>query len=163
NYTNGAYPSNGVFQASDGAFYGTTTAGGTNGGWGTVFRVAADGTLTSLHSFNYQDGAAPVGGLVQGTHGNLYGTTSEGGIGGVGTVFQVPTDGQLTTLVWFSGPSGAGPRSPLIQARDGHFYGTTEFGGTGYNGGPTTGNGLVFRLTLPMFVANPLTQALATA
>src|ERR1035441_3478117 len=53
--------------------------GGTNGGWGTVFRLTADGTLTPLHSFNYEDGAYPVGGLVQATDGNLYGTTSQGG------------------------------------------------------------------------------------
>src|SRR5208282_798030 len=102
--TGGAYPSNGLVQAADGAFYGTASSGGTNGGWGTVFRLTAAGTLTPLHSFNYEDGAYPVGGLVQATEGNLYGTTSQGGIGGQGTVFQITTDGRLTTLLWFNGP-----------------------------------------------------------
>ena len=163
-YARGAYPSNGLVQAADGTFYGTASAGGTNGGWGTVFRLTADGTLTTLHSFNYQDGAYPVGGLVQATDGNLYGTTSQGGIGGQGTVFQITTNGLLTTLVWFNGTNGANPQSSLIQARNGSFYGTAEFGGTQLQRARSgTGDGLVFRLTLPMFLRNPFTQAAATA
>jgi uncharacterized repeat protein (TIGR03803 family) len=162
-YTRGAYPSNGLVQATDGAFYGTASRGGTNGGFGTIFRMASDGTLTTLHSFNYQDGACPVGGLVQATDGNLYGTTSQGGIGGQGTVFQITTDGLLTTLLWFYGTNGANSQSSLIQAQDGSLYGTAEFGGAGYSGAPGSGGGLVFRLALPMFLGNPLTQASATA
>jgi uncharacterized repeat protein (TIGR03803 family) len=163
NDTQGAYPSNGLVQATDGAFYGTASSGGTNGGWGTVFRMTPDGTLTALHSFNYQDGAYPVGGLVQATDGNLYGTTSQGGIGGQGTVFQITTNGLLTTLVWFNGSNGAAPQSSLIQARNGSLYGTAEFGGTGYDGASGSGDGLVFRLTLPMFLSNPFTEPGATA
>ena len=143
-YTRGAYPSNSLVQATDGAFYGTAASGGTNGGWGTVFRLTADGTLTSLHSFNYEDGASPVGGLVQATDGNLYGTTSQGGIGGQGTVFQITTNGLLTTLVWFNGLNGANPQGALIQARDGSFYGTAEFGHTGTAGTQTAATGLSF-------------------
>jgi uncharacterized repeat protein (TIGR03803 family) len=93
--TRGAYPSNGLVQATDGALYGTASRGGTNGGWGTVFRTTADGTLVPLHSFSYEDGAYPVGGLVQATDGNLYGTSSQGGVGGRGTVFQITTNGLL--------------------------------------------------------------------
>jgi uncharacterized repeat protein (TIGR03803 family) len=162
-YTAGAYPSNGLVQATDGAFYGTAVSGGTNGGWGTVFRLTANGTLTPLHSFNYEDGAYPVGGLVQATDGNLYGTTSQGGLGGQGTVFQITTTGRLTTLVWFNGTNGANPQGALIQARDGSFYGTAEFGHTGYNGYPDSGDGLVFRLILPLFLSSPFSQASATA
>jgi uncharacterized repeat protein (TIGR03803 family) len=162
-YTGGAYPSNGLVQATDGAFYGTASSGGTNGRWGTVFRLTADGTLTPLHSFNYEDGADPVGGLVQASDGNLYGTTSHGGIGGQGTVFQITTNGRLTTLVWFNGPNGANPQGALIQARDGSFYGTAEFGRTGYNGASGSGDGFVFQLSLPMFLSHPFTQASATA
>ncbi len=162
-YTRGAYPSNGLVQAPDGAFYGTAASGGTNGGWGTVFRLTADGTLTPLHSFNYEDGAYPVGGLVEATDGNLYGTTSQGGIGGQGTVFQITTNGQLATLVWFNGTNGANPQGALIQARDGSIYGTAEFGRTGYNGYSGAGDGLIFRLTLPLFPSNPFTQASAMA
>jgi uncharacterized repeat protein (TIGR03803 family) len=162
-YARGAFPSNGLIQAADGNFYGTTSAGGTNGGWGTVFRLTTNGTLTALHSFNYQDGAYPVGGLLQGTDGNLYGTTSQSGVGGQGTVFQITTNGLLTTLVWFNGTNGAAPQSSLIQARNGSFYGTAEFGGSNYSGAVGTGDGLVFRLTLPMFLRNPFTEVVATA
>ncbi len=162
NYTNGAYPFGSLLQANDGLFYGTTDAGGTNGGWGTVFRMTADGSLSTLYSFGYDDGAYPGARLIQATDGNLYGTTSEGGLGGQGTVFRLTTNGVLTTVVWFDGANGANPQSPVIQARDGSFYGTTMYGGVGYNGAGSTGDGLVFRLILPMFLSNPFTQAVAT-
>ena len=162
NYDNGAYPVGALIQASDGLFYGTTGAGGTNGGWGTIFRMTADGTLTTLYSFSYDDGAYPGAGLVQATDGNFYGTTSEGGWGGQGTVFRITTNGVLTTVIWFNGANGANPQSPVIQARDGSLCGTAEYGGTGYNGAVSTGDGLIFRLILPMFLSNPFTQAVAT-
>jgi uncharacterized repeat protein (TIGR03803 family) len=162
-YIQGAYPSNGLVQAADGSFYGTASLGGTNGGWGTVFHLTQDGTLTALHSFNYQDGAVPVGSLVLGTDGNLYGTTLQGGVGGQGTVFQITTNGVLATLYWFDGPNGANPQSTLLQASDGSFYGTAEFGGTQYDGADRTGDGLVFHLTVPLFVSNSFAQTGATA
>jgi uncharacterized repeat protein (TIGR03803 family) len=159
----GAYPSNGLMQASDGAFYGTTAYGGTNGDWGTVFRLTADGALSSLHSFGWSDGARPTGGLLEGTDGNLYGTTSQGGLGGEGTVFQITTNGVLTTVAWFDGPNGANPQCSLIQANDGFFYGTTRFGGPDWASVPETGNGVVFRLILPMFVSHSLAPTVAMA
>ena len=56
--------------------------GGTNG-YGTVFKISANGALTSLYSFGsiedadgyLLDGAFPLAGLVQGSDGNFYGTT----------------------------------------------------------------------------------------
>jgi uncharacterized repeat protein (TIGR03803 family) len=161
NGTNGANPAGALIQAADGAFYGTTEAGGTNGGWGTVFRVTGGGALTTLHAFNGNDGAYPEAGLFVGTDGNLYGTTSEGGWGGQGTLFRITPAGELTTLIWFSGPNGANPFASVTQARDGSFWGTTAFGAVGYNGLAGTGNGLAFRLVLPMFLQSPFTQAVA--
>ena len=159
--SDGANPYAGLILAGN-TLYGTAETSGSSG-QGAVFRLTADGTLVPLHSFNYEDGAYPVGGLVQATDGNLYGTTSRGGIGGQGTVFQITTNGWLTTLIWFNGPNGANPQGALIQARDGSFYGTAEFGRTGYNGASGSGDGFVFQLTLPMFLSNPLTQASGTA
>ena len=100
--------------------------------------------------------------MVQASDGNFYGTTSEGGWGGQGTVFRITTNGVLTTVIWFNGANGANPQSPVIQARDGSLCGTAEYGGTGYNGAVSTGDGLIFRLILPMFLSNPFTQAVAT-
>ena len=99
----GAGP-NGLVQGSDGYFYGTTGGGGTNGGNGTVFKISANGALTSLHSFaGGSDGSTPQAALVQGSDGYFYGTTSDGGTTDVGTVFKISTNGALTTLYSFTG------------------------------------------------------------
>lgn len=68
---------------SDGSLYGTTYYGGTNGR-GDIFKITYTGQQTVLYNFcslaNCADGAAPyLGGLVQGTDGNFYGTTQGGG------------------------------------------------------------------------------------
>ena len=159
---NGAYLYSGVIQGVDGNLYGTTFEGGTNG-YGTVFCVTTNGTLTTLYSFSGSDGANPEASLVQGTDGNLYGTTAVGGAGGQGTAFKITTNGTLTTLLWFDGLNGASPEAPLIQAKDGSFYGTTVEGGTDFNPSAGGGNGIVFRLTVPVFLANSITLATAIA
>jgi uncharacterized repeat protein (TIGR03803 family) len=128
-----------VIQANDGALYGTTFGGGT--GYGTIFKITTNGTLTTLHSFDYSDGGIPYGGLVQATDGNFYGTTINGGNNGLGTVFKITATGRLTSLHSFNSVDGANPSAALIQASDGNFYGTTESGGTGGY------DGTVFKIT----------------
>jgi uncharacterized protein (TIGR03437 family) len=128
--SDGAQPSAGLIQASDGNFYGTQPAGG-NGG--TVFRITPGGTLTTLHSFcitDCADGAHPNGSLLQASDGYLYGTTAGGGASFSGTVFRMTLGGTLTTLYSFSCTAascanGGSPAAGLIQASDGNFYGTT--------------------------------------
>jgi uncharacterized repeat protein (TIGR03803 family) len=86
----GALPEAGLVQATNGMFYGTTIYGGANGSFeGTVFRITAKGTVTTLHSFDTTDGNDPYGGLVQATNGVLYGTTNTGGTSNDGTVFSL--------------------------------------------------------------------------
>jgi uncharacterized repeat protein (TIGR03803 family) len=92
----GSNPRSGLVQATDGNFYGTTNFGGSFGDYGTVFKITPDGTLTTIHSFcasgiPCSDGLYPVGGLVQGTDGNLYGTTmgENGKSFSEGTVFKI--------------------------------------------------------------------------
>lgn len=95
NCTDGAYPSGGLVQATDGNFYGTTANGGASGSYGTVFQLTPDGTLTTLHAFDNSDGSDPEGSMFQATNGILYGTTYYGGPactdfpGGCGTLFSV--------------------------------------------------------------------------
>jgi len=89
----GAYSA--LVQGTDGNFYGTTyfgPAGNSCDTCGTLFRITPSGTLTTLHRFDYTDGADVYYGLVQDTNGNFYGTTLGGGTasgcsGGCGTVF----------------------------------------------------------------------------
>jgi uncharacterized repeat protein (TIGR03803 family) len=122
--TNGANSTAGLTKATDGNIYGTTTEGGANSD-GSIFRITANGALTTLYSFCSKsacsDGANPTGGLIQATDGNLYGTTE------LGTVFKITLDGTLTTL---GGTGGQYPLSGLIQGKDGNFYGTTSRGGS---------------------------------
>src|SRR5438128_1129906 len=149
NGTNG-YPFQGgpLVRGLDGNFYGTTFAGGTNVFCrGTIFRLATNGILTGLVSFNGTNGWQPDCGLVLGSDGNLYGTTAHGGANGYGTVFQMTTNGLLTTLASFNGSNGAYPFSGLVRCTDGILYGTTQYGGTGYDGSINTGYGAVFGIT----------------
>jgi uncharacterized repeat protein (TIGR03803 family) len=154
--TDGSDPEAALVQGSDGNFYGTTFAGGTNFN-GTVFRIATNGTLTTLYQFGSYaiDGAGPQGALVQCSGGYFYGTTFAGGSVGAGTVFRINSAGALTILHHFgSGPTdGVGPEAGLLQATDGNFYGTTDGGGTNFviiraNGFVGTNYlGTVFRMT----------------
>jgi uncharacterized repeat protein (TIGR03803 family) len=73
----------GLVQATDGNLYGTTIGGGNlkcgeGGGCGTIFKMTASGTLTTLHKFDGIDGDYPYAVPMQATDGNLYGTTSSG-------------------------------------------------------------------------------------
>ena len=146
----GANPYGPLIQGIDGNLYGTTTWGGANG-YGTVFRLSPGGKLTTLHSFrsDCSDGAAPVGGLLQATGGNFYGTTGSGGAfggcGGYGTIFKITPGGTLTTVHSFDFTDGFAPTAALVQAMDGNLYGTTSGGGSdcGFAGGC----GTVFRIT----------------
>src|ERR1700683_4072114 len=131
----------GVIQGKDGNLYGTAETGGTTNadcpsGCGTVFEMTPSGTLTTLHSFDYTDGAQLESGLVQGSNGEFYGATEGGGTGGSGTVFEITSGGSLTTLQNLDyHPDGAFPIGALIQGSNGNFYGTTDGGGNSSNGG----------------------------
>jgi uncharacterized repeat protein (TIGR03803 family) len=136
--TDGANPSAGLVQATNGDFYGTTAGGGACSTCGTVFKITPSGTLTTLYSFCSQsgctDGSYPAAGLVQATNGDLYGTTfSGGGATNSGTAFKITPSGDLTTLHSFCAQSGCTdgnyPGAGLVQATNGTLYGTTSGGG----------------------------------
>ena len=130
----GANPSAPLFQAADGNFYGTTALGGASNA-GTIFKLDAVGTVTTLHSFTGGDGAHPWAGLIQATDGSFYGTAPYGGVSGVGTIFKLNAAGNVTTVHSFTGATdGASPRAAVIEAADGSFYGTTSRGGESHAG-----------------------------
>jgi uncharacterized repeat protein (TIGR03803 family) len=148
-----------------GHLYGTAESGGANcgsngPGCGSVFVVkpVAPGRAkyTEAVISRFADNAAggyPIGGLIIGAGGVMYGATSGGGIGGsgagYGVVFRLTppttTSGNWTRneLYHFKGGTdGANPYGRLLLGTDGTLYGTTSTGGSG-------SVGTVFALTPP--------------
>jgi uncharacterized repeat protein (TIGR03803 family) len=158
NLTDGGGP-RGLVQASDGTFYGTTYSGGLSnsncdtGTCGTVFKMTPTGALTTLHSFNYTDGANPGVAPIQANDGNLYGTTLRGGscttfAGGCGTTFKITSTGTLTMLHNFVKTDGALPMR-LVQHTNGIFYGPTDGGGANVYHACGGYCGTLFSLSVP--------------
>ncbi|HEY3778357.1 MAG TPA: choice-of-anchor tandem repeat GloVer-containing protein [Rhizomicrobium sp.] len=153
--SDGQFPEAGLIRDRSGNLYGTTGQGGggnCNGGCGTVFKLAPDGTKTTLYSFQGgSDGAGP-GSIIIDAAGNLYGTTNTGGDAdcyghsGCGVIFRLDPDGRETVLHAFAnGKDGANPGA-LIRDRRGNLYGTTAYGGIEADCSDS-GCGLIFRLT----------------
>lgn len=91
----GKTPQAALIQGANGDFFGTTIAGGAFG-YGTVFTVTSDGTLTVLYTFTGgADGATPRA-LMQAADGSLYGTTADGGTNGKGVVFHLSSAISIT-------------------------------------------------------------------
>jgi uncharacterized repeat protein (TIGR03803 family) len=153
-----------LVQGTDGYFYGRTAYGGANN-YGTVFKITADGTLTTLYSFCSQtacaDGEGP-GAFIQATDGNFYGTTAYGGTNDTcsilgqqstcGTMFKITPTGTLTTLYNFCSQGGKSCTdgdfpAGLMQATNGEFYGTTAEGGDNACHG-VPGCGTIFTLSV---------------
>jgi uncharacterized repeat protein (TIGR03803 family) len=152
----GAQPLSGVTLDRGGNIYGTTCIAG-HGNAGTVFELKnhnGSWLLTALHEFlpANGDGACPLGRVVFGPDGRLYGTTSTGGFqGSYGIVFSLapsPTRCSSVMCPWnekilysFMGDDGMGPGSmdPVFDSA-GNLYGTTQSGGA-------DAWGVVFKLT----------------
>jgi uncharacterized repeat protein (TIGR03803 family) len=135
--TDNGGPWGGLVQGPDGRFYGTSEYGGPFG-VGFVFRLEADGTITTVHNFSGADGQWPGAGLMVASDGNIYGTTWNGGLGcgggynGCGTIFRILPTGTFELMHAFVGPNsgfGIGPDGTLVEGLDGHLYGTTHQGG----------------------------------
>ncbi|MFY9980566.1 MAG: choice-of-anchor tandem repeat GloVer-containing protein [Candidatus Sulfotelmatobacter sp.] len=139
--SDGARPAAGLTVGINGNFYGTTLSGGAFDS-GTIFEITPTGTLTTLYTFcskaNCADGGDPLGGVIQGLNGTLYGTTSTEGPHGAGTVFKLSRTGEFSTLFSFCPQTdcagGEVPMGPLIWAANGNLVGTTAYGGTGNAG-----------------------------
>ena len=136
-----------LIQATDGALYGTTYAGGT-GNRGTVFKINTNGSgyrvLRHLQSVVTQDAGSPICRLLQ--LGNvLYGTTIGGGTGG-GTIFRIGLDGSGYEVVHRFATDGIRPVGGLTKGL-GVLYGTTS---TSAEGGGTV---FTMLLNLPLSIS----------
>lgn len=132
----GEYPVGSLIEASDGNFYGTTELGGTGNqcriqGCGTFFRMTPQGSVSVLYNFlgSHTDGGLPIGGLVQGNDGQLYGITGSGGKSGDGTFYRMTTDGAETSLYSFTKNVAENAAVTPLQHTSGVFYGTSQLGG----------------------------------
>jgi hypothetical protein len=141
----GINSSTGVTRASDDALYGTALKLTTGS---VIFRYTPEDGFETLFNFNETTGDSPVGSLVEGTDGALYGLTRKGPpperptAGGPvepGTAFRMTKDGSFKTLATFSGPSGD-PAGSLVQANDGNFYGAA-------NSRNPNGQDVIFRMS----------------
>ena len=132
----GAIPQSGLVDGGDGLFYGVTSVGGTLG-HGTIYAISPDGSVfTTLHDFDGNNGSRPLGALLLGKDGKLYGTTAGGGTSTsgspttFGTLFSVARDGTgFARHYSFDGTQGANPVGRLVQLSDDVFVGVTTSAG----------------------------------
>jgi uncharacterized repeat protein (TIGR03803 family) len=138
--SDGASPAGRVILDKAGNVYGTTEYGGgaqactANGGCGTIFKLAPDGTESVLYTFTgLSDGAYPAAGLTRDSSGNLLGTAVAGGSNGCGTIFQLAAGGAFTVLHAFTcnGRDGTDPDGELLRTSRGAYVGTTNGPGLG--------------------------------
>ena len=110
---------------------------------GLVSGQASAETLTTLVSFNYANGANPLGSLTL-NGSTLYGMTNNGGANGYGNIFSIPVDGGIpTVLASFDGTNGRHPVHGSLTLSGSTLYGTTHQGGAG---GGLYGYGTVFSI-----------------
>lgn len=133
--TDGGGPYAGVILDAAGNLYGTTPYDGDlncdyGQGCGSVFKVAPDGTETTLYTFTDTGANAnPMSSVIMDSAGNLYGTTNGFSPGGV---FKLAPDGSEKLLYSFTGNGDGGtPLGGLIMDKRGRLYGTNDGGGDG--------------------------------
>ena len=136
-------------QGGDGYLY-TLEANGGASSCGRILKISTAGVLTNTYDFDCETtGRVPVGKLVRGADGNLYGTTLHGGIYNCGTgycegglLFQLETNFSYTVLYDFGGKIGEGTE-PVgsVVGSDGRFYGNDTAGGD-------FGYGTIYRYSL---------------
>jgi uncharacterized repeat protein (TIGR03803 family) len=146
----GSSPRSGVTRDAAGNLYGTTYTGGADVYYGTLYKLAPDGTETVLYSFPNKPpyGNYPNDLLTLDGKGNLFGYTyftDNNFVTNDGSIFKLTHPDTFSIRYNFGewgggGPNGTGPVGSLTKDNAGNFYGATCCGGS-------RGNGTVFKLT----------------
>jgi len=151
-----------VASCADGHFPASTPAADASGNWyatteiggkydkGAVVRVDSTGKLTVVHSFcaqaNCTDGSLPLGGVVVGTDGSLYGMTTQGGLSNAGLVYKLTPNGAKWTYQLihkfcikagctdgktpnYTALTYQGASSGVLYDGTSPLFGTTQYGG----------------------------------
>ncbi len=130
----GANPVGGlIFSSSQNKYYGLTSNGGITSNGMLVSVDATNFDLTGVFSFNDAgvDGGFPIGGIIKGSNGRVYGTTSKGGANGLGTAFQLDANGNnfIKMAEFIYDTIGSDPRGSLVETSNGKFIGMAYSGG----------------------------------
>jgi uncharacterized repeat protein (TIGR03803 family) len=128
----GSSPHGPPFIDAAGNLFGSTTSGGA-GSAGALYEFLAGPGLQNIFSFSgVPDAAHPMGGLILGSDGNLYGTAQDGGAAGYGAVYRFDTNHLFSRVYSFTnGADGANPNTALTLGADGMLYGLTDAGANG--------------------------------
>ncbi len=127
----GYFPMGGLCLTDEGMLCGATYNGGTHD-CGVIFTVDPQtGAYTKRFEFDTLSGANPVGSMVRGADGQLYGVTWGGGRHMTGVLYAFnPGDGSFSKKVdfdWYD--KGVAPSGGLMSASNGKIYGLTFAGG----------------------------------
>jgi uncharacterized repeat protein (TIGR03803 family) len=131
---------NGLIQANDGTFFGTTFYGGDKFGDGTIFQLDLSGSVakfSTIHSFQNTYGSHPSGSLVLAKDGNIYGVTqyTDGmGNSGSGTLFKIDLASIPTHKLVYNIPLSSAATNPsqVILGPENKLYGLFGIGWQGW-------------------------------
>lgn len=138
----------------DGNLVGSTLSGGPGFGYhfGTVFRIAADGTSSIVHNFDgltISQGDTPSD-LLTGSDGSIYGINDDGGSDawyGTGVIFRIAPNGRYSVLHTIEPDQERSDVAPvltnLIQGGPRTIYGISLHKGV-------NGTGAIFKLVVPI-------------
>ncbi len=142
----GEFPEgDGLVQAADGSFYGTTLGnpygegfgfvplcvlgGSTDFSCGTVYRIDRLGRFSNVALFGTGDGATglfPHASMILARDGNLYGSTFSGGGYGPGTIYRVLLDPSTPIIAIDSLTPAGGPPGTTVTVSGVGFTGATQ-------------------------------------
>jgi uncharacterized repeat protein (TIGR03803 family) len=153
-FAGGTLPTAGLVQASDGNFYGLTSAGGKPqgtpaGNAGVLFKITPQGVYTVIHTFDgLTEGIEPFQSLVQHTNGKLYGALTFGG-GGHGSIFSLDVGAKPFVL--------AQPNAGKAGGTVGLFGDFTRATSTTFNGVNASTSGALSTFRIATVPAGPAT------